>query len=68
VGWTWTDPEGRTARHTTRWIRRRMIDQAETNRSTTEPNPEEMQQRLVAVGIGGIAAWWRNASETEKNG
>jgi hypothetical protein len=45
-----------------------MIDQAETNRSTTEPNPEEMQQRLVAVGIGGIAAWWRNASETEKNG
>jgi hypothetical protein len=31
VGWTWTDSKGRTAGHTTRWIRWRMIDQAETN-------------------------------------
>jgi hypothetical protein len=43
------DLEGRMAGHTMRWIRRRMIDQAETNRSTTKPDPDEMRQRLVAV-------------------
>ena len=60
------DPEGRTVEHTTRWARRRMIDRAETNRSTTKPDLEETQQRLVAVGIDGTSAWWRNASETKK--
>ena len=53
VGWTWTYLEDRMAEHSTRWIRRRMGDQIETNRSTTKPNPDEMQQRLVVVGKGG---------------
>jgi hypothetical protein len=26
VGWTWTNLEGRTAGHTTRWFRQGMID------------------------------------------
>jgi hypothetical protein len=50
----------------TRWIRWRMIDRAKTNRSTTKPDLEETQQRLVAVGIGSTAAWWRNASGTKR--
>jgi hypothetical protein len=43
--------------YTTRWIRWRMIDRAETNQSTTKLDLEEMQQRLMAVGIGNIATW-----------
>ena len=31
VGWTWMNPKGKTAGHTTRWIKRRMIDRAVTN-------------------------------------
>jgi hypothetical protein len=60
------DPKGRMVGHTTRLIRRRMIDRVETNRSTTKPNPEEMQQRLVAVGIGDTTAWWRNDNGTKR--
>jgi hypothetical protein len=41
IGWTWTDSKDRTSGHMMRWIRRRMIDRAETNRSTTKPDPEE---------------------------
>jgi hypothetical protein len=60
------DPKGRMVGHTTRSIRRRMIDRVETNRSTTKPNLEEMQQRLVAVGIGDTTTWWRNDSWTKR--
>jgi hypothetical protein len=51
VARTWTDPEDKTVGHATRWIRRRMGDRTETNRSTTKP--EETQQRLVTVEKGG---------------
>jgi hypothetical protein len=52
----WRDLDGRKTGHTTRWIRWRMINQVETNRSTNKPDPEETRQRLVAVGIGSTAA------------
>jgi hypothetical protein len=61
--------------HTTRWIRRRMANQAKTNRSTTKPDLEETQQRLVTVGKGGTIeigkaantmALLRNAREWDK--
>jgi hypothetical protein len=53
----WTDPKGRTVGHMMRSIRWRMIDRVKTNRSTTKPDLEETQQRLVAVGIGSTVAW-----------
>jgi hypothetical protein len=66
VGWTWTNPKGRMAGHTTRWIGQRMIDQVEKNRSTTKPDPEATWQRLVAMEINGTTAWWRNTNRTKR--
>ena len=49
VGWTWTDPEGRTAGHTTRWIRQRMTARSSRDKSINK----QARPRGEAIEAGG---------------